>query len=387
MIKIFKFVVVLLFFSLIFGNANSNNFKIKDLEIELFDKNKLISSSRIMTEDFGYLKVKVFAEKIDKENFGSIIMVVYSKIDKYGQFIRTFLLDYLFNKDNSIFNKDDSYHYVVNKNRTNAFQVKEFDLQKFIKRSDDFNEVRSALKGAYKKSSLKNNDRVIKSDHVYLTSNGNLVWVSHMFNYETKIKENHFQGGKSKFHPKNINEFPKYKSYMDHWSSLAFKRHDEFQKALKIKSQIDLISDGFDKNENLDYYEKNFYSSNISDEKNNINEDERKAKEQKAKEEKERKAKEEQERKAKEEQERKAKEEQERKAKEQKAKEEKERKAKEQKAKEEKKRKVEDETLKSKEELSVDDLMSKIKELNEMFKSGLISKEEFEILKGKLLKN
>ena len=31
--------------------------------------------------------------------------------------------------------------------------------------------------------------------------------------------------------------------------------------------------------------------------------------------------------------------------------------------------------------------MAKIKELNEMYKSGLISKEEFEILKSKLLKN
>ena len=31
--------------------------------------------------------------------------------------------------------------------------------------------------------------------------------------------------------------------------------------------------------------------------------------------------------------------------------------------------------------------MSKIKELNEMFKSGLISKDEFEMLKKKLLKN
>ena len=31
--------------------------------------------------------------------------------------------------------------------------------------------------------------------------------------------------------------------------------------------------------------------------------------------------------------------------------------------------------------------MSKIKELNEMYKSGLISKDEFEILKNKLLKN
>ena len=31
--------------------------------------------------------------------------------------------------------------------------------------------------------------------------------------------------------------------------------------------------------------------------------------------------------------------------------------------------------------------MSKIKELNEMFKSGLITKDEFEMLKNKLLKN
>ena len=69
----------------------------------------------------------------------------------------------------------------------------------------------------------------------------------------------------------------------------------------------------------------------------------------------------------------------EQKAKEQKAKEEKERKAKEQKSK--------DEKSKAEDEISVDDLMSKIKELNEMFKSGLISKEEFEMLKIKLLKN
>ena len=42
---------------------------------------------------------------------------------------------------------------------------------------------------------------------------------------------------------------------------------------------------------------------------------------------------------------------------------------------------------KSNDELSVEDLMTKIKELNEMYKSGLISKEEFEMLKNKLLKN
>ena len=160
-----------------------------------------------------------------------------------------------------------------------------------------------------------------------------------MFNYETVIKENHFQGGKSKFHPKNINEFPKYKNYMDRWSNLAFKRHDEFQKILKIKSQIDLVSDGFDKKENLDYFETIFYSSNINEEKNNVNEDKTKAKKEKEK-----------------------------------------------KAKEEKESKAKEDTPTLGEELSVDDLMSKIKELNEMYKSGVISKEEFEMLKGKLLK-
>ena len=41
----------------------------------------------------------------------------------------------------------------------------------------------------------------------------------------------------------------------------------------------------------------------------------------------------------------------------------------------------------SENELSVEDLMSKIKELNEMYKSGLITKDEFEMLKNKLLKN
>ena len=49
--------------------------------------------------------------------------------------------------------------------------------------------------------------------------------------------------------------------------------------------------------------------------------------------------------------------------------------------------KAKEDITKSEDELSVDDLMSKIKELNEMYKSGVISKEEFEMLKGKLLKN
>ena len=87
-----------------------------------------------------------------------------------------------------------------------------------------------------KKNSLKINDTVLKSDHLYVTSSGKLVWVSYMYNYKAAIKGNLFQNGISKFHPKNINEFPKFKNYMDNWTNLALKRHDEFQEKLKIKS-------------------------------------------------------------------------------------------------------------------------------------------------------
>ncbi len=353
MLKKYLFLIFLILFSFVINKANAENYKIKDLKIKLFDKNKIIKSSRIMTDGFGKVDIKAFAEKVNDENVGSIIFIMSSKIDKYGPHVRNFFLDYFFKNSNAIFNEDEAYHYIVDKNRTTGIQVKEFDLEKFIKRSDDFFEVRSALKGIYKKSSLKNNDRVIKSDHFYLKSNGDLIWISYMFNYETAIKENFFQSGKSKFHPKNINEFPQFKYFMDNWSNLAFKRHDEFQEKLKVKTKIDLVLENFDNEKNLAYYENLFFSSKIND-----NQIENIEKEKKAKEEKERKAKEDKEKKAKEEKERKAKVDNQKEV-----------------------------STKSQDELSVDDLMSKIKELNEMYKSGVISKEEFEMLKKKLLKN
>ena len=245
---------------------------------------------------------------------------------------------YFFNHNNAIFNKDDSYLYITDKKKSNAIQIKEFNLEKFVKRSDDFPEVRSVFKSLFKNNSIKINDTVLKSDHLYVTSSGKLVWVSYMYNYKAAIKGNLFQNGISKFHPKNINEFPKFKNYMDNWTNLALKRHDEFQEKLKIRSKIKLVSDIYDNEQNLDYYENLFTSLNINE--NEI--DNKEEKEKKAKEEKERKAKE---------------------------------------------QKSKDEKSKAEDEISVDDLMSKIKELNEMYKSGVISKEEFEMLKNKLLKN
>ena len=78
------------------NSAYANKFKIKDLEIDLFDKNKQIESSRAITEAFAGVKIKVFAEKVDEDNVGPIILIVTNKSDQAGADVRNFFLDYFF---------------------------------------------------------------------------------------------------------------------------------------------------------------------------------------------------------------------------------------------------------------------------------------------------
>ena len=129
MIKKFTFIVFLLFFSLILSNANSKNFKIKDLEIKLFDKNKQIKASKSIREGYGRVEIKVFAEKTDENNIGPIILIMQSKFEKYGSEVRNFYLDYFFNSKNAIFDNESANYQIINKKKSNAFQVKEFDLE------------------------------------------------------------------------------------------------------------------------------------------------------------------------------------------------------------------------------------------------------------------
>ena len=69
MLMLQKFISLLfLFFFIIINNtAYANKFKIKDLEIDLFDKNKQIKSSRAITEGYARVKIKAFA---DRKNIG-----------------------------------------------------------------------------------------------------------------------------------------------------------------------------------------------------------------------------------------------------------------------------------------------------------------------------
>ena len=89
MIKKYTILTILLLFCF-FSYANANKFKIKDLEIDLFDKNKQIKSFKAISEGFVQVKFHVFAEKIDDENVGPIILIATSKANKFGIDIRNF---------------------------------------------------------------------------------------------------------------------------------------------------------------------------------------------------------------------------------------------------------------------------------------------------------
>ena len=121
MIKKCAVLITLLFFCF-FNHANANKFKIKNLEIDLFEKNKQIKSFKAISEGFVKVEFHAFAEKIDDENVGPIILIVESKADKFGIDVRNFFLDYFFNNNNAVFNKEDSYLYIIDKKKVMQFK-------------------------------------------------------------------------------------------------------------------------------------------------------------------------------------------------------------------------------------------------------------------------
>ena len=366
MINKFKIFINIALLALLFStNSNANIFKIKDLEIELFEKNKLLKSKKIINDEIAKVDVNIFAEKYENKQIKSLITVVTCKTSRYSNMIKLFFDEYFFLNDYSFFKNNENKNFIlIDQKKNNVISINEINLTKYLKISDDFPEYKREIKRIAKKNNVILPERVLRSDHIYLRGNGDLVWVSHMFNYKLDLNDEIYEKKKSNFHPDLINKDKEISNYMNNWINLSLSRHKEFQNNLKIKSKLDLKYAGFNPQITLIDYKERFYNSEgikISLEKNQINE---KAKKEKLKKDK--------------------------LAAEKKAKEEKERKDKlaaEKKAKEEKLKKDKLDSSKPKDELSVDDLMSKIKELNEMFKSGLITKDEFEMLKNKLLKN
>ena len=342
-IKVFLKLLILVNFIIIQSNANT--FKIKDLEIKLFDKNSTLESKKRFMYEVADVRINTFAEEYKNNEIRSIVTILDIKTTRYSVSVKQFLEEYFFHKKISVFkDKDNKNLLLVNKKKSNLVSVNELNLTKYLNTSDDFPEYKRVIRNLTKRYNINLPERVLNSDHLYFKGNGDVIWISHMFNYKTALENKNFQIDKLNFQPNLITNYPELNNYMNDWINLSLSRHNNFQNKLKIKNKLDLQYSTYNSEKDLNDYRNLFYK--ISN--NQLIEKEKKAKlaaEKKAKEEKEKKAK----------------------------------LAAEQKAK--------DEALKPNDELSVDDIMSKIKELSEMYKSGLISKEEFEMLKSKLLKN
>ncbi len=115
--KKFLFIISLLLALTTNNYAFANKFKIKDLEINLFDKNKQIKASKSIREGYGRVEIKVFAEKTDDGNIGPIVLIMESKFEKYGKEVRNFYLDYFFKSKNAIFNKENANYQIIDKKK------------------------------------------------------------------------------------------------------------------------------------------------------------------------------------------------------------------------------------------------------------------------------
>ena len=151
--KIFKILTKSILISLlIFTSVYAKTFKIKKLEIDLFNSDKLLESKKVLSEGFGLIKINVYAEKTENNEIGSIIKVVTTKIDKYGRDVKAFLDSYLFTDAPSLFKeKQNKNLFLVDQKRINTISVQELNLQKYLKEQDEIPEFIRAVTNLKKK--------------------------------------------------------------------------------------------------------------------------------------------------------------------------------------------------------------------------------------------
>ena len=368
----FKRLAIFVFLILICQQyLHASEYKIaKDYKIKIFYENYIIEKKPIIFQGILKGKATVIAEKTEDNKIKFMTLIVDLKTIQEKGAVLAFVKSYFFNLENAIFrNKQTDNIYLSNKKKSNVLVVRDFNkFDEYINDpKDEVTEIKAPFKYLKSKHSLEYPSNVLKSDHLYLKGTGDFVWISHMFNYETLNDQIFFNNGSSVFNPTQINKNLLYKSYFDAWTALALRRHHDFQNNLstKDKYKIDLDLNLFDPNKNIDEYYYDFLNFNFNSKKEKEN-----IKKAKAEEERKKKEKLEAEKKAKAEEERKKKE----------------------KLEAEKKAKAEETEIKNENNLSkgntgndVSNTIEKIKEINEMYKSGIITKEEFELLKNKLL--
>ena len=327
--KIFNLFLVV-FFSFTF-QAFGEDFNItKDYRIKIFDNTDDIikENNKIQEADIGLtVDVNFFLEKAQKNNFKEIIIITKVNTTNYGGDIRTWLHSYFFKRTDSIFKQNQNQNLYIKK-RTNSIVVQDFKINKYLNNNkDDFKEVRLGLKKFLEKNSINVPESTLRSDHLYLKGDGSLFWITYIYNY--RIMNKSLKSNLSKFYPNVINENDKHKKFMDNWISLSIKRHDIFQNSLKIssKSKIDFNYNDINLDNDLDYFRGIFYG-NQDIKKNKTTSDAKLDKKDLSK---------------------------------------------------------ENESIST--NVDLENQIQKLKEINELYKNGIINDDEMKVLKDKILKN
>jgi len=261
--KIFKIFLVV-FFSFTFQAFGENFNFTKNYSLKIFDntENIIKENNKSQEADIGItVDVNFFLEKAQKNNFKEIIITTKLDTTNYGGDIRTWFHSYFFKRMDSIFKPNQNQNLYVKK-RTNSIVVQDFNINKYLNnKQDDFREVRLSLKKFLEKNSIIIPENSLRSDHLYLKGDGSFFWITYIYNYHLMNKS--LKSNLSKFYPNVINENNKHKKFMDNWISLSIKRHDIFQNSLKVssKSKIDFNYDNINLDNDLDYFRGIFYGN------------------------------------------------------------------------------------------------------------------------------
>ena len=261
--KLFKIFLVV-FFSFTF-QAFGENFNItKNYSLKIFDNtdNIIKENNKTQEADIGIkVDVNFFLEKAQKNNFKEIIITTKLDTTNYGGDIKTWFHSYFFKRTDSIFKPNQNQNLYLKK-RTNSIVVQDFNINKYLNnKKDDFREVRVGLKKFLEKNSIIIPENSLRSDHLYLKGDGSFFWITYIYNYHLMNKS--LKSNLSKFYPNVINENNKHKKFMDNWISLSIKRHDIFQNSLKVsyKSKIDFDYNNINLDNDLDYFRGIFYGN------------------------------------------------------------------------------------------------------------------------------
>jgi hypothetical protein len=269
--NIFRIIIILLFFT--FPNqvlSADFNFT-KNYKLKIFDDTDDIIKKKEITQEFDIgvsTEVNLFLNKAENNNFKEIIIATQVKATQFPREVRTFLYSYFFKHKDGLFKKNQNQNLNLKK-KSNAIVVQDFDLVKYLENDkDDFKEIRLGLKNFLSENSINVPKNSLRSDHLYLKSNGSMFFVTYIYNYSVMNKS--LNSDVSKFYPSIINDNKKHNEFMNNWISLSIKRHDIFQNSLNIssKSKIDFTDNGFNLDNDLDYFRNVFFENENVQKKN-----------------------------------------------------------------------------------------------------------------------